>query len=83
MLTGDPFNLALGMSLGNTLEALAGAYLFNHFFKFHSAIDHTQYVVGLAVVSLFATSISATIGITTLVLTGLGGLDNLGAIWLT
>ncbi len=56
------------------------SFLLKLFFKFHSAIDHTQYIVGLAVVSLFAKTISAMIGITTLVLTGLGGPDNLGAI---
>jgi len=83
LLTGAPLNLALGMALGNTLEALAGAYLLQHFFDFHNAIDRIQDVVGLALVSLLATTISATIGATTLVLTGLAGLDNLGAIWLT
>ncbi len=83
LLTGAPLNLALGMALGNTLEALAGAYLLKHFFNFHNAIDRIQDVVGLAIVSLFATTISATIGTTTLVLIGLVGPDNLGAIWLT
>jgi len=83
LLTGAPLNLALGMALGNTLEALAGAYLLKHFFNFHNAIDRIQDVVGLAIVSLFATIISATIGTTTLGLIGLAGPDNLGAIWIT
>jgi signal transduction histidine kinase len=83
VLTGAPFNLALGLALGNTLEALVGAYLLNRFFKFHPAIDRIQDVVGLIVVSLFATTVSATIGTGTLVLTGMSGPDNLAAIWLT
>jgi signal transduction histidine kinase len=83
LLTHAPLNLALGMALGNTLEALAGAYLLKKFFEFHNEIDRIQDVVGLALVSLFATTISATIGITSLSLTGLAGPDNLGAIWLT
>jgi signal transduction histidine kinase len=83
LLTGAPLNLALGMALGNTLEALAGAYLLKNYVNFHSEIDRIQDVVGLALVSLFATTISATIGITTLFLTGLAGPDNFGAIWLT
>jgi signal transduction histidine kinase len=83
LLTGAPLNLALGMALGNTLEALAGAYLLRKYFDFHIEIDRIQDVVGLALVSLLATTISATIGTTTLILTGSAGLDNIGAIWPT
>lgn len=83
LLTGAPLNLALGMALGNTLEALAGAYLLKKYFDFHVEIDRIQDVVGLAVISLLATTVSATIGTTTLILTGSAGLDNIGAIWPT
>jgi signal transduction histidine kinase len=83
LLTGAPLNLALGMALGNTLEALAGAYLLKRYFDFHNEIDRIQDVIGLALVSLLATTISATIGTTTLILTGSAGLDNIGAIWPT
>lgn len=83
LLTGAPFNLALGMALGNTLEALVGAFLLHRFFNFHTAIDRIQDVVGLATVSLFATTISATIGTATLMLTGMSGPDSLVPIWLT
>ncbi|OGO20204.1 MAG: hypothetical protein A2Z14_10660 [Chloroflexi bacterium RBG_16_48_8] len=83
LLTGAPVNLAIGMAFGNTLEALAGAYLLKRFFNFHSAIDRIQDVIGLAIVSLFATTISATIGTATLTLTGLAGPEGLSAIWIT
>ena len=47
LLTGAPWGLAVGMAIGNTLEALAGAYLLRQFFRFHNAIDRIQDVVGL------------------------------------
>jgi signal transduction histidine kinase len=83
MLTGAPTNLAVGMAIGNTLEALAGAYLLRRFFGFHNAIDRIQDVVGLAAVAMLSTAISASIGATTLILTGLGDPEHLGAIWIT
>lgn len=83
MLTGAPFNLAVGMAVGNTLEALVGAYLLQRFFSFHKEMDRIQDVIGLAVISMFATSISATFGTTTLSVTGLAGPEGLGAIWIT
>ena len=83
LLTGAPFNLSIGMAIGNTLEALAGAYLLQRFFNFHKEIARIQDVIGLATVSIFATSISATFGTTTLYLTGSAGPEGLGAIWIT
>jgi signal transduction histidine kinase len=83
LLGGASFNLAIGMAAGNTLEALVGAYLLQRFFSFHKEIDRVQDVIGLAVISMFATSISATFGTITLTLTGLAGPDGLSAIWIT
>ena len=83
LLTGAPFNVALGMALGNTLEALAGAFCLKHFVGFHNAIDRIQDVVGLALFSIFSTTIGATIGTTTLMLTGSGVWQAFGGIWIT
>ncbi|HKZ55854.1 MAG TPA: MASE1 domain-containing protein [Anaerolineales bacterium] len=83
LLNGAQFNIALGMALGNTLEALAGAYCLKRFFDFHNAMDRIQDVVGLAVVGLFSTAISATLGATTLTLTGASLPESFGAIWIT
>jgi signal transduction histidine kinase len=83
LLTGAPTGLAVGMAIGNTLEALAAAHLLRRFFGFHNAIDRIQDVVGLAAVGLVSTAISASIGAATLLLTGLGNPDHLGAIWST
>ncbi len=82
LLTGAPLDIALGMTLGNTLEALAGAFFLKRFVGFHNEIDRIQDVVGLVLVSLFSTAISATIGTTTLMLTGGVGQGYI-SIWLT
>ena len=83
LLTGAPLNLALGMALGNTLEALAGAFCLRRLVDFHTAIDRIQDVIGLALFSGVSATISATIGAMTLMLTGLGAWQGLRAIWFT
>ncbi len=83
LLTGAPLRIALGMALGNTLEALAGAYCLQHFVGFHNPMDRIHDVVGLALVSILSTAIGATIGTMTLVLAGAGEWHGSGAIWLT
>ena len=81
LLTGAPLGIALGMTLGNTLEALAGAFFLKRFVGFHNEIDRIQDVVGLVLVSVFSTAISATIGTATLMLVGGVGQGYI-AIWL-
>lgn len=83
LFTGADLGVALGMAIGNTLEALTGAFLLKHFLHFHNAIDRVRDVVGLAIVSVFSTAISATIGTLTLVLAGRGNWAIFGAIWST
>jgi signal transduction histidine kinase len=79
---GDP-GVALGMSLGNTLEALAGAYLLNHVIDFRNSMDRIRDIVGLGAISIFSTTISATIGTLTLMLVGNGEWIAFWAIWFT
>jgi signal transduction histidine kinase len=83
LLTGAPFDLALGMALGNTLEALVGAFILQRYIKLHLSLDRIQDVTGLAVVALFSTMISATIGSSTLVLTGNAPNSAYTSIWVT
>ena len=83
LLTGADPRIALGMTLGNTLEALAGAYLLKRIVNFHNALDRIRDVVGLAIIAVFCTTISATIGTTTLMLAGEGSWSAFGAIWST
>ncbi|MCK5054414.1 MAG: MASE1 domain-containing protein, partial [Anaerolineales bacterium] len=83
LLTGAPFNLALGMSIGNTLEALIGAYILQRYVNFHHAMDRVQDVIGLVVVAIFSTMLSATAGASTLVLIDFASADAYGSIWIT
>ncbi len=83
LLTGADFRVAIGMTLGNTLEALAGAYLLKRIVGVHHAMDRIRDVVGLAAVSILSTTISATIGTVTLVLAGFGQWSALGGLLLT
>jgi signal transduction histidine kinase len=83
LLTGAPFNLALGMSIGNTLEALIGAYILQRYVNFHLAMDRIQDVLGLVVVAIFSTMLSATAGASTLVLIDFAPIEAFGSIWIT
>ncbi len=83
LLTGAPFSLALGITIGNTLEALAAAYVLKKFIRFHNEIDRIQDVVGLVFVSLACTTIGASLGTATLMLTGNGAWQNFWVIWIT
>lgn len=83
LLTGADPAVAVGITLGNTLEALAGAYLLKRFIGFHNRMDRIRDVVGLGGVSVFSAAISATIGTITLMLTGQGQWPVFWAIWST
>lgn len=83
LLTGAPFSLALGITIGNTLEALVAVYLLKKIVGLHSELDRIQDVVGLLLVSLAGTMIGASIGTITLMLTGNGAWQNFWAIWVT
>jgi integral membrane sensor domain MASE1 len=68
--TGVPIETVLGITLGNTLEALAGAYLLQRA-KFDSALRRVRDVLALVVLAaIVSTLVSATIGVASL---GLGG----------
>ncbi len=83
LLTGAPIDLAIGMSIGNTLEALAAVYLLERLVHFHRRIDRTQDVVGLVLVALVCTTIGASLGTATLMLTRLAESQYFWAIWIT
>lgn len=68
VLTGAPVSLAFGMALGNTLEAVIAVYFLKRILHFHDVLDRLNDVIGLTVVALITTAISATIGTSTLIL---------------
>jgi PAS domain S-box-containing protein len=60
---GAPLPAALGIGVGNTLEALLGAYLLRRYFNIHISLDRIKDALALVVVSIFLSSpISATFG---------------------
>lgn len=66
-LSGAPVFAAAGMAIGNTLEALAGAYLLNKVPGFRCQLDRVRDVLALMFLAAgLSTLISASIGVTTL-----------------
>jgi signal transduction histidine kinase/CheY-like chemotaxis protein len=81
--TGDPVSSA-GIALGNTLEALAGAFLVTRFANGARAFERPQDVIKFAFFgALVSPVVSATIGAATLALSGLAPWSDLGPIWST
>ena len=83
ILTGAPINLAMGMALGNTLEAVTAAYILKRYLHFHEVLDKLNDVIGLAMVSTFSTAISASIGTLTLLITTQTPQSAFFSIWIT
>jgi K+-sensing histidine kinase KdpD len=68
---GAPVLVALGISAGNTLEALAGAYLIRRVGGFRRSLDELRVVLALiALGAMASTAISATAGVSSLLLGG-------------
>ncbi len=75
---------SLGIGAGNTLEAVAGAYLVNRFASGRDVFNRPQDVfkfMGLA--ALLSTTVSATVGVTTLSLGGYASWVHYPGIWFT
>ena len=81
ILTGAPIPIALGLGLGNTLEALLGTYLLLKWVRLHLILDRIRDVVGLALAAAVSTSISATIGVAVLYWTGQASQTPLFTLW--
>ncbi len=78
------FVVSAGIAVGNTLEALVGAYLVNQFANGTKAFYRTKDVFRfVCYAGLFATAISATIGVFILSSSGLANWHDLRSVWLT
>jgi len=75
---------SLAIAVGNTLESILGAYLVNRFAHSRHVFERTRdlfaYVLLACIVS---TSVSATVGVTSLMVSGLATWASYGPIWLT
>jgi diguanylate cyclase (GGDEF)-like protein len=75
---------SLGIAVGNTLEALAGAYLVNRFAHGRRAFDHARDIFAFTLLAgLASTMISATIGVVSISLGGFARWSDFGLVWLT
>jgi TolB-like protein/integral membrane sensor domain MASE1/class 3 adenylate cyclase/Tfp pilus assembly protein PilF len=74
---------SFAIATGNTLEALAGAWLVNRFAGGTFAFDRPQGVFKFALAAAISTVISPALGVTSLAFAGFADWTNCGAIWLT
>ena len=74
---------SLGIATGNTLEALCGAWLVNHFAGGLHVFDRPQNVFKFAGAAILSTIVSPTFGLTSLALVGFADWANYGTIWMT
>jgi signal transduction histidine kinase len=72
VLTGAPILVAIGIGVGNSLEAVFGAYALRRIPRFRLSLDRVRDVIGLIFFAgALAPLIAATIGVTTLHFGGL------------
>ena len=67
---GASVPVALGIAVGNTLEAIVGTYLLRQRFGFRSSFDSIRHVMGLISAAMLSPILSATVGVLTLRLGG-------------
>jgi len=78
----EPFGTILGITAGNTLEALAGAWLVNYFVGFDRRMVRLVDAIGLIVLAAgVGCAIAATIGTISLCLGGLHSWGWFGSLW--
>ncbi len=79
---GAPILVALGIAVGNTLEALLGAFALRRIPGFRESLDRVTDVIGLVVFAAGLSSLlSATVGTFSLVLGGLVPMAQFGVTW--
>src|SRR5262249_52380599 len=82
MTANETLVTACGIAVGNTLEALAGAWLLCKLVHFRSSLERLRDVLGLVILAAAgSTMVSATIGVTTLCLAGVHDWAAYGALW--
>ena len=81
LLTGAPILGALGIALGNTLEAVVGSLLLKKF-EFKSSLERLSDVLKLiGIAAVLSTAISATVGVTSLFLVGIVSVSSYLSTW--
>jgi signal transduction histidine kinase len=71
-----------GIAIGNTLEALAGAYLLGRLTAFRGSLDRVSHVLALVILAAgLSTLLSATVGVGSLWLSGAVTADAAPSLW--
>ena len=81
--SGVPLGSALGITAGNTLEALIGSHLLVRVARLRAPLDRVRDVVALTVVGALACALGATVGFTSLWLGGVVPLGAASSVWST
>ncbi|HEV2839908.1 MAG TPA: MASE1 domain-containing protein [Chthoniobacterales bacterium] len=83
LTTAGNLPTSLGIATGNTLEAVAGAWLVHRFAGGTGVFDRAQGVFKFALAVIVSTLISPTLGLTSLTVAGFANWADYGAVWLT
>jgi len=83
LTTAGDIPTSVAIATGNTLEAVAGAWLVNRFAGGKSVFDRPQGVFKFALAAAISAVISPVFGVTSLALGGFADWGNYGAIWVT
>lgn len=70
-----------GIAIGNTLEAIIGSYLLNHYFDFNNNLNRQKDTLSFIVVSLLSAAVSATIGSTSIALSSINKWEGFLSTW--
>src|SRR5215207_1020457 len=82
--TGIPLYAELGITLGNTLEALAGAWLLHRVAGFRPSLERVRDVIALLLLAAgVSTAISASVGVGSLLLAGEIDAGEFPTVWRT
>src|ERR1700757_1673123 len=83
LTTAGDIGTSVAIATGNTLEAMAGAWLVNRFAGGKNVFDRPQGVFKFALAAAISALVSPLFGVTSLALDGFADWKNYGAIWLT
>jgi integral membrane sensor domain MASE1/DNA-binding CsgD family transcriptional regulator len=82
-LTAGSIFTSLAIAGGNTLEAVIAGYLIGRWAKSEQVFDTPTGITKFALISLTATLVSATIGVSSLTLAGYAEMSSFISVWLT
>ncbi len=84
LTTAGSVATSIGIAVGNTLEGVVGCYLVRRFAGGQHAFERAQNIFKFAFLAgMVGTTVSATVGVTTLALGGFADWARYGAIWST